>query len=76
MVAIITMNTTKIVLAIAVTSVMVAVALAPMMLSQALATKQQTCTNGGGQDKPCDSPPAKIETCTAGSKGQTNANCP
>jgi hypothetical protein len=40
------MNTTKIVLAIALTSVMVAVALAPIMLSPALAATSTTCSQG------------------------------
>ena len=60
------MNSQKISLALVVSGVMVAVALAPLLLSSALAVKTETCTNGGGQVKDCGSPPAKIETCTAG----------
>jgi len=62
-----TMNTTKMALAIAVTSVMVAVAVAPMLIStSALAAKETTCTNGGGREKTCGSPPANCETVKAG----------
>jgi hypothetical protein len=60
------MNITKIALALVVTGAIVAVALAPMLLGSALATKTVTCTNGGGQTKDCGTPPAKVETCTAG----------
>jgi hypothetical protein len=50
--------------------VMIAVALAPMLLSSALAART-TCTNGGGHEKECGSPPAKCETVKAGEgKGQ------
>jgi hypothetical protein len=49
---------------------MIAVALAPMLLSSALAART-TCTNGGGHEKECGSPPAKCETVKAGEgKGQ------
>jgi hypothetical protein len=57
------MNSTKIVLAIAVTSVMVAVALAPIMLSQALAAKSTTTTCNGAPG-PCPG--------NSGTNGQTN----
>ena len=60
------MNKQKIALAVVVTGVMVAVAVAPMLLSSALAARTTTCTNGGGQDKECGSPPAKCETVKAG----------
>jgi hypothetical protein len=61
------MITTKMALAIAVTSVMVAVAVAPMLLStSALAARETTCTNGGGHEKTCGSPPAKCEVVKAG----------
>jgi hypothetical protein len=59
----------KIALAVVVTGVIVAVALAPIVLSQAFADKTLRCTNGGGHPKPCGSPPAKKETCTAGRDG-------
>jgi len=41
-----------------------------MLLSSALAART-TCTNGGGHEKECGSPPAKCETVKAGEgKGQ------
>ena len=55
-------NTNTIFLAIGIAAVL-AVALAPS-LGNALAVKERTCTNGGGQEKECGSPPAKIERCT------------
>ena len=42
-----------------------AVALAPLVTSVD-AAKSTTCTNGGGQPKTCDTPPAKCETVKAG----------
>jgi hypothetical protein len=57
------MNKNAIFLAIGVAAVL-AVALAPTFLgSGASAVKSQTCTNGGGQIKDCNTPPAKNEVC-------------
>ena len=69
------MNNYKIAIALVVTGVVVAVALAPMLLSSALAVKERVCTNGGGKEKTCDSPPAKVETCTAGNGNAEPRSC-
>ena len=69
------MNNHKIALALVVTGVVVAVALAPMLLSSALAVKERICTNGGGHPKTCGSPPAKVETCTAGNGHAEPKSC-
>lgn len=57
------MNKNAIFLAIGVAAVL-AVALAPSLGSDASAEKTVKCTNGGGQDKECGSPPAKNTKCT------------
>jgi hypothetical protein len=41
-----------------------AVALAPSLGSDASAKKTVECTNGGGYEKECGSPPAKNVKCT------------
>ena len=69
------MNNHKMALALVVTGVVVAVALAPMLLSSALAVKERICTNGGGHPKECGSPPAKVETCTAGNGHAEPKSC-
>jgi len=56
-----------------------AVALAPALVDYASARKQETCTLPSGN--PCtgataDKNPNTEKKCTAGSKDQTNANCP
>lgn len=56
-----------------------AVALAPALVDYASARKQETCTLPSGN--PCtgataDKNPNTEKQCTAGSKDQTNANCP
>jgi hypothetical protein len=56
------MRTTAIFLAIGVAAVL-AVALAPSLGSDASAEKRVECTNGGGHDKECGSPPAKNVEC-------------
>jgi hypothetical protein len=57
------MNKNAIFLAIGFAAVL-AFALAPSLGSDASAVKTQRCTNGGGHEKPCDSPPANVERCT------------
>jgi hypothetical protein len=57
------MKTNAIFLAIGLAAVLV-VALVPSMGSDASAVKEHTCTNGGGHEKECGSPPANEETCT------------
>jgi hypothetical protein len=58
---------TKIFVIIATVAVVLGVAIAPTVIGSADAkiTETTTCTNGGGHDKPCGSPPAKVEKCTA-----------
>ena len=59
-----TMNT-KSTLAIFAAVAVLAVALAPLMTSANAARETtQTCTNKGGQEKTCDTPPANCETTT------------
>ena len=68
------MNKNAIFLAIGVAAVL-AVALAPSLGSTASAEKKETCTNGGGHPKTCDTPPAKVETCTAGKGNAEPQSC-
>jgi hypothetical protein len=68
------MNKNAIFLAIGFAAVL-AVALAPSLGSDASARKEQTCTNGGGHEKECGSPPAKVETCTAGNGNAEPQSC-
>ena len=58
---------TRIFVFIASVAIVLGVAIAPMLLGSADAriTEQRTCTNGGGHPKPCGTPPANVETCTA-----------
>ena len=72
------MNTNAIFLAIGVAAVL-AVAIAPALVDYAAAKKQEVtiCPSGN----PCqgasgEKNPNREEQCQAGSKGQTNANCP
>jgi hypothetical protein len=69
------MNTKMALTAIAIVSAL-ALVVAPAMVGSALAVKEELCPSG----KPC--PNENVEDknknveCRAGSKGQTNANCP
>jgi hypothetical protein len=58
---------TKIFVIIASVAVVLGVAIAPTVIGSADAriNEERTCTNGGGHEKECGSPPANIETCTA-----------
>jgi hypothetical protein len=57
---------TKTTIAICLAVAVLAVALAPTLVTTANAAREttQTCTNKGGQEKTCDSPPANCETTT------------
>jgi uncharacterized membrane protein len=68
------MNKNVIFLAIGVAAVL-AVALAPSLGSTASAVKERICTNGGGHEKPCGTPPANVETCTAGNGNAEPRSC-
>lgn len=57
------MNKNAIFLAIGVAAVL-AVALAPSVGNVASAEKTVECSNGGGHEKDCGSPPAKNTKCT------------
>jgi hypothetical protein len=57
------MNKNAIFLAIGLAAVLV-LAIAPSMGSDVSAKKTVECTNGGGQDKECGSPPAKNTDCS------------
>lgn len=57
------MNKNAIFLAIGIVAVL-AVALAPSLGNDASAKKTVTCTNGGGHEKECGSPPANEVSCT------------
>jgi hypothetical protein len=57
------MNKNAIFLALGLAAVL-AVALAPSLGSDASAKKTVECTNGGGHDKECGSPPAKNTECS------------
>jgi hypothetical protein len=71
-------KTNAIFLAIGVAAIL-AVSIAPALVDYASAKKQETCTLPSGG--PCtgataDKNPNVEKKCTAGSKDQTNANCP
>ena len=68
------MNRNAIFLAIGVAAVL-AVALAPSLGSTASAVKERSCTNGGGHEKECGTPPANVETCTAGNGNAEPQSC-
>jgi len=57
---------TKTTLVIFAAVAVLAVALAPTLMTSANAARDttQTCTNKGGQEKTCDTPPANCETTT------------
>ena len=57
------MKTSALLLAVGVAAVL-AVALAPSFGSDASAKKTVECTNGGGHEKECGSPPAKNVECS------------
>jgi hypothetical protein len=65
--------------AIAIVSAL-AVIVAPAMVGTALATKEEVCVLKGGNECPNTTVEEKnqnaVDECRAGSKGQTNANCP
>ena len=58
---------TRIFVIIASIAVVLGVAIAPIVLGTADAriTETEKCTNGGGHEKPCGTPPAKKRTCVA-----------
>jgi hypothetical protein len=71
-------KTNAILLTIGVAAIL-AVAMSPALVNYASAVKQQSCTLPSGN--PCtgataDKNPNTEKKCTAGSKFQTNANCP
>jgi hypothetical protein len=66
------MNKNAIFLVIGIAAVM-AVALAPSLGSDVSAKKTVECTNGGGQDKECGSPPAKNTDCS--NPNDKDVNC-
>jgi hypothetical protein len=71
------MNTNAMFLAIGVAAIL-AVVIAPALIASASAVKQEitTCPSGNPcKGKSGESNPNIEETCVAGSKQQTNANC-
>jgi hypothetical protein len=72
------MNTKTVLLTVGIAAVL-AVVIAPTLVESALAKKDEVticpsgneCQGGSGEKNP-----NREEICTAGSKGQTNANCP
>ena len=59
------MMNTKTTIGIFAAVAVLAVALAPLVTSvDAARSTTQTCTNGGGQEKACGSPPANCQTTT------------
>lgn len=73
------MNTKIALTAIAIVSAL-ALVVAPSMVGTALAKKEEVCVLPGGNECPNENVEEKNrnveEECRAGSKGQTNANCP
>ena len=57
------MKTSTLLLAVGVAAVL-AFAIAPSLGSDASAEKTVECSNGGGHDKDCGSPPAKNTDCS------------
>jgi hypothetical protein len=72
------MNTNAIFLTIGVAAVL-AVAIAPVLVDYASARKEEVTICPSGKEcagKSGESNPNAEDECRAGSKGQTNANCP